>query len=201
MLYDWAAYPSIFHHLEAIANRMWEGVRDKLDCVFIEINNNHSAYLGMPIEALKERSLALQDCQTSIANELGFGNWEEVKLLKNEVYSVDFEKAVNYVIQGDTEALEKALEKQPNLVIEQSKYAHQATLLHYTASNGVEMWRQQVPANLPEVGQLLIDRGAKRAAVMNVYGGHYNTLALLKTSEHPKKAGVLKEMMQVLSTL
>ncbi len=73
-LYSWAAYPSIFHHLEAIANKMWEEVRDKLECVFIEINNNNRAYLGMLIEALKERPLALQDCQTTIANELGFGN-------------------------------------------------------------------------------------------------------------------------------
>lgn len=71
-------------------------------------------------------------------------------------------------------------------------------LLHYVASNGVELWRQNVPRNLPAICEMLLLKGANASAKMSVYGGYYDTLSLLLTSAHPKAAGLMDELALLL---
>ena len=87
----------------------------------------------------------------------------------------------------------------PYLLSATSSYGHQATLLHYVASNGVEFWRQQVPMNLPAITSYLLSAGANRDATMKVYGGDFDTYALLVSSAHPLAVGVLEEMKMILN--
>ncbi|MHA7058152.1 hypothetical protein ACWGOQ_0013100 [Aquimarina sp. M1] len=197
LLYQTDQYPSIKDHLYKLANRMLQGLEENHSFIFEEINNYHPDYLGRAVEELKTLHLTIEDCKITIANEYGFKNWETIEQLK-EHYDQNFEKAVNHIIDGDLIVLKKLIKTHPNLVIEKSKYGHQATLLHYTASNGVEMWRQKAPSNLPEITQFLIDKGADRTATMNVYGGQFNTLALLKSSTHPFRAGIGEKMINIL---
>lgn len=198
LLYALDKFPTIISHLEALTHRMYEGVRSKTDCVFIEINNYHKDHLGKPIGALQTLNLSLEDCKMTIANEYGFQNWSALEQEGNKSYSIPFEQAVNAVLSGDLQLLKVLLQQYPKLIHQRSQYGHQATLLHYTASNGVEFWRQKVPLDLVEVTEYLLDCGANHDAKMRVYGGEFNTFALLKTSAHPRQAGLLEGMENLL---
>ncbi|WP_159092068.1 hypothetical protein [Aquimarina sp. Aq107] len=198
LLYQTDSYPLVRDHLDKIANRMLEGMLENRDVVFREINNYHPDYLGQSIKKLKKLNLTINDCRTTIANEYGFKNWSEVEKLKDS-YDQNFEKAINLLVNGDFKELKKLITSYPDLVTRTSKYGHKATLLIYTASNGVEMWRQKVPKNLPEITRFLIDQGADINATIYTYGGYFKTADLLATSTHPFETGIGAEMMKILN--
>lgn len=190
MLYDRHTYPLVGPHLTAIADRMWIGVQTQHKAVLTEISNHHPAYLGYTTDELAAFPLTPMDCQHAIAAEYGFGTWSGVQNHYHLRYDQEFERAIDYLLSGQLTELELLIRQFPDLVRQRSQYGHQATLLHYVASNGVEMWRQQVPANLPALTQSLLEAGADPQATMRVYGGDFQTLALLETSAHPQAAGI-----------
>ncbi len=83
--------------------------------------------------------------------------------------------------------------------VRRSAYGHRATLLHYTAANGIEIRRQVVPTNAAEVIAALLDAGADRSAKLHAYGGEFDVLAMFKTSAHPHDAGVAPEVEHALA--
>ena len=85
------------------------------------------------------------------------------------------------------------------LSVRRSAYGHRATLLHYTAANGVEIRRQVVPANAAEVVATLLDAGADQSARLRAYGGDFDVLEMFKTSAHPHDAGVAREVGRALA--
>ncbi len=189
---------TVKEHITHFAEKMWAEIGQKPAFLLRQINNHHPDYLGTPIIKLKELNFSFEDCQLTITQSFGFKNWAEVEALDQTVYSLEFEKAVHCLIHGKVIQLESLLENFPGLVQQTSKYGHEATLLHYVASNGVEMWRQQVPSNLPELLSLLLEKGADKNSKMSIYGGHFTTLELLKTSAHPYEAelgNVLEKML------
>jgi hypothetical protein len=96
------------------------------------------------------------------------------------------------------EELRRLLVDNPDLIARRSVYGHRATLLHYTAANGVEIRRQVVPANAAEITATLLDAGADAAATLHAYGGTPDTLAMLRSSAHPQAAGVAAGIERVL---
>ena len=183
-------------YLLALSKRMYEGVQEQQPFIFREINNYHKDYLGVPIDELVKMNWTLLDCQNAIAHEYGFENWEAIEAdLK---YDKEFEVAVDYLLIAQFDYLKKCIEANPDLIFRKSQFGHQATLLHYVGSNGVEMWRQVVPFNLVEMTKYLLEKGADKNAKMKVYGGEFSVLALLETSAHPYEAGVAKEMIELL---
>ncbi len=197
LLYQTDQYRLIKTHLSKIVDRMLEGLAENHSFIFKEINNYHPDHLGKPIDELNELHLSIEDCKTTIAYEYGYSNWETVLKLQDQ-YDQDFEKAVNFLVSGNFKELKKLIFKDPELVTKRSKYGPRATLLHYTTSNGVEMWRQKAPLNLPEMTQFLIDQGADRKCTMKVYGGDFDTFTLLKSSVHPFEAGIGEQMLTIL---
>jgi len=191
-------FPIIKNHLTELANHLYKGVQSKVPVVFTLINNYHSDYLGKGIKELQKLSWTLADCQHTIANEYGFKNWEAVQNLKKQKYNFLFEKSVNTLLEGNLDGLQIILDQHPQLLKTISQYGHRATLLHYVASNGVEMWRQKVPLNLPDITKYLLKSSADKNAKMKVYGGEFDVLSLLVTSAHPFAAGVGEEMKKIL---
>lgn len=190
-------YSSIKDHLSDLAVRMWEGVLTKNEAVFKEISNYHWAHLGKSVENLIAAKLTLDDCKKAIANEYGFRRWTEVQHINNR-YNVVFENTVNAMLEGDSETVKKNISEKEGLVNIKSLYGHKATLLHYATSNGVELWRQKVPMNLPEIVDYLIQQGANKKAKMKVYGGEYTAAELLPSSAHPYDAGIMNELKKAL---
>jgi len=91
----------------------------------------------------------------------------------------------------------RLLQSRPQLVHVRSARRHRATLLTYVGANGVEDFRQQTPANVVEVAELLLRSGADVNAVADLYGGS-TTLGLAATSVHPARAGVQRALIDTL---
>ncbi len=156
--------------------------------------------LGQPHEAILSVPLDTADARLTVAREHGFPDWETVVTAGNVPLDPAFESAVDLALAGEVRRLGAQLRQMPALALARSAYGHRATLLHYLAANGVETWRQVVPANAADVVRLLIASGAEVNATMPVYGGHHTFLDLLHTSAHPADAGVTQAMAEVLST-
>ncbi len=196
LLYNFDQFESIKDHLEALASRMWEGVQEKHEGILNEISNYHWKYLGKGTQMLAEAGLDHEDCRQAIANEYGFRRWSEILHLTRP-YNFNFERAINLMLAGELAELEKLLSSEDKLLNSKSDYGHKATLLHYAVSNGVELWRQRVPMNLPEIVEMLIEKGINTRAKMKVYNGEYSASELLLSSAHPLEAGLLPELRKL----
>jgi hypothetical protein len=141
-------------------------------------------------------SLSLGDARLIVARDHGFTTWSMVAGTCDPL----FERAVDAVVLGRTGELERLLAETPDLIARRSAYGHRATLLHYTAANGVEIRRQVVPANAAEITSRLLAAGTDATATLHAYGERLDTLAMLRSSAHPQAAGVAEEIERVLAT-
>jgi hypothetical protein len=145
-------------------------------------------------ELASAESMSLPGARLIVARDHGFTSWSAVE---GECDSI-FELAVDAVVFGRVEELRRVLVDNPDLIARRSAYGHRATLLHYTAANGVEIRRQVVPENAAEITATLLDAGADAAATLHAYGGIPDTLAMLRSSAHPQAAGVAGGIERVL---
>ena len=111
-----------------------------------------------------------------------------------------FEWAANAVVEGDLPTLKSLLDRHPGLVRARSSKPHGASLLHYSATNGVEDERQRVPAGAVEIARLLIARGADIYETSGAYGGDTGALVALVTSGHPIRAGVMNDLIEAFAS-
>jgi ankyrin repeat protein len=109
-----------------------------------------------------------------------------------------FEAAVTAIIDGDEAKLTGLLGDAPELVRARSASSHRATLLHYVAANGVEDELQRTPANIVAITRILLAAGAEVDATADMYGGGCTPLALLVSSVHPHRAGVMVALVETL---
>ena len=145
----------------------------------------------------------LADAQFILAQAHGFGTWATFSkhlnaLTKKNSAIARFEKAADAIVKGDIKTLKRLLRDDPRLVQARSTREHGATLLHYVSANGVEGYRQETPANIVEITELLLKAGAEIEAEADVYGGGATTLGLVATSVHPFRAGVQNPLLQIL---
>jgi len=103
-------------------------------------------------------------------------------------------------VNGDTGALGALLAADPALVRAWSSRRHGATLLVYTAANGVEQYRQKTPPNIVEIAAMLLNAGADVNAIVDLYRNGCSTLELVATSVHPCEAAVQPPLMELLIT-
>jgi hypothetical protein len=143
------------------------------------------------------------DARTIIVRHHFFDGWQQfaefASALKDASSPVArFERAVDAVVAGDAASLERALRQYPELIRARSARTHHSMLLHYVGANGVESWRQRTPPNAVEIATVLLEAGAQVEAVADMYGGGCTTLGLVATSIHPRNAGVLYSLIDVL---
>jgi hypothetical protein len=159
---------------------------------------------------IQNSSLDLADAQLALSRWYSFRDWAALAEWVGAVTEAGspvfrFESAVEAVINGDQAALESLLRENPELVGARSTRithfdpaVHRATLLHYTAANGVEGHRQKTPANAVDIAKTLLQAGAEPDALAGMYGGQYTTMSMLVSSCHPAKAGVQAALVDVL---
>lgn len=145
----------------------------------------------------------LADARLIIARSHGFTTWAKFSKHLNGLNDkgsaiARFETAADAIIKGDIKTLRRLLRDDPRLVQARSTREHRATLLHYASANGVEGYRQQTPANIVDITELLLKTGAEVDAEADVYGGGATTLGLVATSVHPFRAGVQNLLIQLL---
>ena len=161
-----------------------------------------SQFAYLKLSKAGRHTCALADAQFVIARAHGFASWPRfVKHLEALAARADvsaFEAAARAIVNGDAAALARLLRQHPNLARMRSTREHRATLLHYVSANGVENFRQRTPKNAPAIATMLLEAGAEVDAEADVYGGGATTLGLVATSVHPFRAGVQKELIEVL---
>lgn len=150
-----------------------------------------------------DRPCVLTSAQFVLAQSLGFVSWPRlVKHLEEMAIQTsgtsDFEAAADAIIRGDLASLQSLVARNPGLIRQRSSREHRATLLHYTAANGVEGYRQKTPPNIVDITRFLLQSGAEIDAEADVYGGGCTTLGLAATSIHPQLAGVQEPLLQLL---
>ena len=143
------------------------------------------------------------DARSIIAGNHHFDSWHQftsyAEALKHSKSAVaQFERAVDAIVIGDADSLERLLRHNPDLIRARSNRRHHSTLLHYIGANGVEGFRQRTPRNAVQIAEMLLKTGAEVDAVADMYGGGATTLGLVATSIHPKVAGVLHALIDVL---
>ena len=198
LLIDYPGEYSVRFVLEKQAQRLKEAYDNEDSAVKVQLSNWHPKCVHLSFRQMLDLALNLDDMRLVVAREHGFEDWQEVIALGRVLLDEAFESGVEYMLEGDISNLEAMLQKNPELTHRSSNYAHHATLLHYLAANGVETWRQRVPANASEIARLLIQYGADVNATASVYGGTYTALELLLTSSHPAAAGIADELADVL---
>jgi ankyrin repeat protein len=107
-----------------------------------------------------------------------------------------FSQGIEAVTTGDESGLRALLQAHLSLIRERAPFAHQATLLHYVAANGVEV--QRSTKNAPAIARILLEAGAEADALAPIYGTSDTTLCMTVTSVHPYLAGVQASLVDVL---
>jgi hypothetical protein len=146
-------------------------------------------------ELRSQGMLSLRYARLLVARDHGFAAWSSVE----GECDPTFELAVDAVVHGQINDLRALLADHPDLPVRRSAYGHRATLLHYTAANGVEIRRQVVPANAARAVAALLNAGADRSAKLHAYGGDFDVLAMCKSSAHPYDAGVAADIEHALA--
>jgi hypothetical protein len=190
---DHAWVRPVAEQLDLLAARLLDGHCDKAPGAAVEFRN----WLpNAPADIFAAR-LSIDEARLTVARGHGFSGWPSAPAALR-AGSASFEKAVELLLAGDIAGLAEALDAKPDLVGRRSHYGHGATLLHYLAANGVEIYRQRVPLNAAEIASLLIARGADPLAEADFYGKKQKTRGLLLSSSHPADAGVTPDVLRVL---
>jgi len=139
-----------FEQLQVLANRLADGHRQRHPGAHVELSNWNPALVGLAAGQLWDRQLDRSDFVVAIARARGYEDLAQV-VPDDVVPSSPFETAVDTMLAGDLDGLRVVLDEDPTLTAQRSHWPHRATLLHYTAANGVEIHRQVVPLNLPAI--------------------------------------------------
>ena len=197
---DYHRYKTVHDQLFALSKHMHQGLSQGKEALYAELNNYNPDYIGKDYSLLNEMTFSIEGCRKTIALEFGFESWQHVEQNKNIGLNHDFEYALDLLLNGYIQSLRALLDQYPSLINATSHYGHQAQLIHYAGSNGVEFWRQVVPKNLSDGISLLIEKGADLSSTMKVYGGRFTMQQLFETSAHPHGAGIFEEVKNMLDS-
>ncbi len=188
---------TVLEDLSGRVDDLMEHQTDQVLAIATYLTNGHPEYAGQATHHIPFGSVQRADFEKAVARTVGYRDWTGVEQETRQL-DPDFERAVDLLVAGDKESLEAMLSQKPDLIHQSSAYGHRAALIHYVGANGVELWRQQVPANLPEMLELLLKHGADPRQAHNIYQGNGDVRSLIETSAHPKAAGLSEGLLQVL---
>jgi len=164
----------------------------------------HPRFGGKTVDEVNAATpdLDLDDARLVVARQQSFETWRDLAAFVDAVVEpgpvATFETAVEAVVSGDLATLQSILREQPEIVRARSARRHHATLLHYTAANGVEGERQKTPPNAVAVMTALLDAGAEVDALADMYDHKCTTMSMLVSSAHPHNAGLQIALTETL---
>jgi hypothetical protein len=193
------SYRSVKELIILLANNLFNHLKNGNPTALKIISTYLPEFHEKVTSEIPSAGLDLEDCQLAIAKEYGYANWENALSESDQTFDKDFEAAINLLVNGDLQKLQKLLEEHPEILQQHSPFWHSAGLIHYVASNGVEIWRQCVPDNLLEITSMLLNHGADPQMPNNIYGGS-NLINLIETSSHPNKVGIANQLIHLIKT-
>ncbi len=183
------------------AQRLLDGHVRCAPGAYVELSNWLPELVGCSAEWIWSVNVSEADTRRALARQHGYADWATVEAAQDRPNAMPiamFERAVEAVLSGELDVLERLFHKAPELATMRSHFGHRATLLHYVAANGVETYRQRVPSNAGAVAAWLLSHGANVHATAEMYGGNQTALGLVLTSAHPAEAGVTDELAAIL---
>lgn len=193
-----SSYPTLKKQLKAFLSIAFDSYKAGELTYAIEFSNHHPNWLGKYEEIIAHKNHSWEDFELVIARGYGFKNWDEVTSNGNQSFDIDFENAITFLIHGDINELQSLIDNQPTVLQTKSIYGHRASLIHYIGSNGLEIWRQQVPMNLPSILRMLLNAGSHSDPKNKIYGNGSHLIDLIESSDHPNKTGFTKELVDIL---
>jgi hypothetical protein len=172
------------------------GYRKQHPAVGIVLRNHSPAHLSSAAARDSFPTVTPQQLREVAAHYFGFARFAAID--QAVTHDPVFEAALDFLLRGDETGLAAHLADHPAVVEQSSSFGHRAGLIHYLAANGVELHRQVVPANAPDLLRLLLDRGADPDQEHRIYGGRFSLRALIETSAHPAAAGVSEALLALL---
>lgn len=164
------------------------------------IRQHHPVLQQLPFHEFMGSALTPEHARMALARGYHFEDWDrlaawvENMMDKNSEIFI-FENAVDLMVGGNIEELEKLIRAHPQLVRTRSTRSHHAMLIHYIGANGVEDYRQQSPQNAVEILRMLLNAGSELDPLADMYGGS-TPFGLVATSIWPAKAGVLIPLLE-----
>lgn len=187
---------------EAQAQQLLEACRANDEKVLRFVKEHASGFDSLHRDRLSGDRIRADDARAALARWHHFENWAELSRWlaafdRPDSLVAPFEHAVEAIVYGDSDTLNRLLREHSALIREQSMRGHRATLLIYVGANGVEWYRQKTPRNAVTIAEMLLDAGAEIDYAGKMYRGT-TTLGLVATSVWPVIAGVQEPLMQVL---
>lgn len=190
-------YDSTFALINAMAISHYRQYAQGYPASITELRSWHPESISKDYKYIMSLELSQEDIQYAQARQYGYKDWEDL-IIKDSPINLNFERAVDAIVEGNESLLRQLLSEHPNLSQQSSNFGHRANLIHYIAANGVETHRQITPFNLVAITQLLLDHGCDPYADHNIYGGNGNVIDLIMTSAHPNEAGVAKDVVALI---
>lgn len=181
--------------LRGHADLLWDSYKSGDQRITVELSNYHPELIGASNEAIMAHQIKYHEIENVILEQYSFMTWMDIK--EAGKFDIEFERAVNAVLAGDTLRVAEMINAKPELVNQKSQFGHQANLIQYLGANGIEIWRQMIPAEVVDMLELLIEQGADPDAPNNIYGGS-NLRTLIETSEHTLLSGLSDAMLEKL---
>ena len=190
-------YDSTFAFINAMAISHYRQYAQGYPASITELRSWHPECISKDYRHIMSLELSQEDIQYAQARQYGYKDWEDL-IINDRPIDLNFERAVDALIEGNESLLRQLLSEHPDLSQQSSNFGHRANLIHYIAANGVETHRQITPFNLVAITQLLLDHGCDPYADHNIYGGNGNVIDLIMTSAHPNEAGVAKDVVALI---
>ncbi len=194
-----AHYSTVKEQLILIADNLYFNLKKRNPIALKVIETFHPEYHDRISSEIPNAGLGREDCQLVIAKEYGYQNWEAALSESDLPFDKNLEQAIDFLVSGKKEELNKLIKENPDVLDQHSPYWHSAGLIHYIASNGVEIWRQSVPENLVEITDMLLQLGANPNMPNNIYGGS-NLINLIETSSHPHQVGIAQDLIKMVKS-
>lgn len=194
------SFSSVPDLLHALVTDIEQQQTEQTLAVATWLNHGHPEYQGYATHHIPFGQLPTADIQLAVARALGYTNWPQM-ISRQDTIDPAFEEAVDHLIRGDQEQLADCLATNAQLIRQSSPFGHRAGLIHYLAFQGIEIWRQQVPDNVSEMADLLLQYGARPDQPHLIGGGRLALLRLIADSHVLESAGQTSALLEVFSRI
>lgn len=191
------SYKSVVAFLQDCADASYQNYKDAKSDFTIEFSQFHPQCRNLPASEIVASIWTIDDFRLTLARAYTFADWEQV-VQRDAQFDPLFEVAVDWLLAGEFKRLIQLINSKPYILTRTSPFGHQAGLIHYCGSNGVEIWRQVVPSNLPQMMDYLIENGADPKQENNIYNMNSSLQGLIESSAHPSAAGIESALLDIL---
>ncbi len=197
------------HQLKQQAKDLLKGWRLSDPAAQQRFREFHPAGNSQSRQLSSEQQFTLSDAQFALAREYGIASWRRLREIAAGNLGIEldlahheriedplFRKAVDFIDEGDVDALQSLLGNYPSLItrtveFEGGNYFQRPTLLEFVAGNPVR--HDSLPDNIVSVAKLLLESGAKQHIGPIDY-----TLGLVCSGRVMRESGAQLSMIDLL---